>query len=495
MKKLMKISVIAVLCVVLIASFTACTGDTKYKEKEFVMDVELPSTHVGKVTVSTNALFMSDLNKLKLGFNKHYPNIQVVIKPQANNNETIVQWFNGDKKRPGTSPDIFWLTTGDYQPLANGGILKDLTAFVKEATEKDTVDYSDIKESMFNLGKTGFKKDGAQFLIPTQYDQFVTIINKTILDKAGIKIANPGSKDMTFTYTPLGTGATSKTINANEWTWSEFEEIAAKCKYFYDNQTQWGAIAPVTTHLESDSIITPILKSHGVEILDENGALNIEKPDQKAKLTAALTFMNSMVAKGYTSYVPGGAIDSGKIAMHFQSRPGLMLPDKTPGVEFPNPGYFGKEQADVVPFPAINIADINKPYVGSGSHGYAMYKFTQNPNEAWAFMQYILTQEGQNILGDAGLQVPILNSMNENHEGEDWNWLKKPIDTINHGAYISHLDRMVATDFHIGLHTKIQSDALTSYLKMAQQSTKDGQYETNINNFIAEMKAAFAKVR
>lgn len=489
MKKALGIILTLCLTVCIAVAGFGC-GKKSLNENNTPINVNLPKDHKGSVTIATMTNFYNDIVKVAKAFNEEYPNIKVNIRPQSDQSKTILQWYNGDKVKPGSCPDIFWFTTLTYQPLMEGGILKDLTPAMEAAEKAGTLDADDLKKEIMILGKENFSESGKQYLLPTTYDQFVTYINCEIFTRAGIEISNRGTDDITFTYTPIG--GSKKTVRGMDWTWTDFEEIALMISKFYTDNNLFNGAKPVTTHLESEALITAVLKSHGVDIFDENNNLLIKSGEDRTALVEALTFMNSMVQNGYTSYIPSGAMAQGNIAMHFQSRAGMIVPENpTAGVEFPDSGYFHDELLDVVPFPAIG----NTPKVGGGSHGYAMYRYTQHQDEAWALLQFMLSQKGQDVLGDTGLQVPVLKSMDTaKTEGENWKWLSKPVATMNHQAFISYPERLSPTIFHMSLPTKIQDTVFKAYVAMAQNTTQNGGYEAEIDKFIRLIEAELKKV-
>ncbi len=494
MKKIICMVLALMLTISLAAGMIGC-GGKQLDETEDPINVNLPTDYKGSLTIATNTAFYNDIEKVKVEFNKKYPNITVTVKPQPDQNKSILQWYNGDRVKPGTSPDLFWFTTLDWLPLAEGGILKDLSAAMDAADEAGTLDVSDMKEDIMVLGRKGFTKQGSQYMFPTTYDQFVTYINTEIFKHAGIEIGNRGTDEMTFTYTPLGDSA-PKTIKAQEWTWEQFEEIALLIKEYYTDNQLFNGVAPVTAHLESEALISGVLGSFDVDILGDNGEILIEEGEEREALIEGLDFMHDMVEKGYTAYVAPGAMGQGTIAMHFQSRAGMIVPEEpTEGVEYPDSGYFCDDMLDVVPFPAIG----DNPKFGGGSHGYAMYRYTRHQDEAWAFLQFMLSQEGQDVLGDSGLQVPILKSMDEpKTDGENWNWLSKPTAQMNHAAFISYPERMYPTIFQMVLPTEIQTNVFKAYVAMAQTTTQsngsESAYNSAIDSFINLIEAEKQKV-
>lgn len=317
MKKIICMVLALMLTISLAAGMIGC-GGKQLDETEDPINVNLPTDYKGSLTIATNTAFYNDIEKVKVEFNKKYPNITVTVKPQPDQDKSILQWYNGDRVKPGTSPDLFWFTTLDWLPLAEGGILKDLSAAMDAADEAGTLDLDDMKEDIMVLGREGFTAEGSQYMFPTTYDQFVTYINTEIFKHAGIEIGNRGTDEMTFTYTPLGDSA-PKTIKAQEWTWEQFEEIALLIKEYYTDNQLFNGVAPVTAHLESEALISGVLGSFDVDILGDNGEILIEEGEEREALIEGLDFMHDMVEKGYTAYVAPGAMGQGTIAMHFQS--------------------------------------------------------------------------------------------------------------------------------------------------------------------------------
>ena len=427
-----------ILSFIALVACAACGGNVEHVEQETV-NVNLDKNISGKITVGVYNTNLEDLLKVIKEFNKVYPNIRVITKNQADTDRAVLQWHKADEKVAGASPDIFWFATESFAPLADGGILMDLTPWLNASYEAGILKKENLVQEAMATGTL----DGKQYLIPTHNDRIVTLVNKTILEKAGIKMPT-----------------------AEEWTWEKFEEISAEIQSKYSSLGIASGIKAVNAHWESNSVVWPILKAHGVQVADENNNITLDSTATRE----ALAFLREQVNKPYTAYNGSGNVSGGNVAFQFQSRSAMAVPTPLEGREFPEVGYFGKDDLDVLPFPALSVEGVNKIYYGFGSHGYAMYKRSRNQNLAWAFLQFLLSEQAQDAFGEAGLHVPMLKSMQSNTENTDWNWLKVPKKEMNHSAFISNPERNVATDFHLQFPSKIRSAVYEAVLLMAQEA-------------------------
>ena len=460
---MLKKILIFALSILLVFSFVACGGKVENVEQEEV-NVNLDKNTSGKITVGVYATNLEDLLKVIKEFNKVYPNIKVVTKTQADTDRAILQWHKADEKVPGSSPDIFWFATESFAPLADGGILMDLNPWLNASYEAGILKKENLVQEAMLMGTL----DGKQYLIPTHNDRIVTLVNKTILEKAGIKMPT-----------------------AEEWTWEKFEEISTQLQSKYTSLGIASGIKAVNAHWESNSVVWPILKAHGVQVADENNNITLDSDATRN----ALTFLRSQVNKSYTAYNGSGNVSGGNVAFQFQSRSAMAVPTPIEGREFPEVGYFGKDDLEVLPFPALSVDGVNKIYYGAGSHGYAMYKRSRNQNLAWAFLQFLLSEQAQDMFGEAGLHVPMLKSMEKNSEGTDWNWLKVPKRDMNHDAFISNSDRNTATDFHLQFPSKIRSAVYEAVLLMAQEAmTTTKSIDELINTCVQTLEFELSKV-
>ena len=126
-------------------------------------------------------------------FEAAHPNIKVELMdiPSADYTTKLSVMLNG-----GSELDAFWIKDADTtKELANKGQLADLTEYI----ERDGVDLS-----AYNGLAENFNFDGKQYAMPIRTDYYVMFYNKDIFDEAGVEYPS------------------------NDWTWTDFENMAAE---------------------------------------------------------------------------------------------------------------------------------------------------------------------------------------------------------------------------------------------------------------------------
>lgn len=125
-------------------------------------------------------------------FEKKYPNIKVnyvsgILK------DDYSRWLS-ERLLSGNAPDVFFVLANDFNDFAEIGALKDLTSLI----EKDTEFH---KEAFYSSAYEYGQYNGIQFSLPYECAPKLMFVNKSILDKEGIKIPE------------------------DTWTWDDFYKI------------------------------------------------------------------------------------------------------------------------------------------------------------------------------------------------------------------------------------------------------------------------------
>lgn len=110
--------------------------------------------------------------------------------------EDYSEWLS-EQILSGNTPDVFCVLSEDFNDFAEVGALKDLTPLI----EKDKEFH---KESFFSSAYKYGEYNGIQYSLPYECAPKLMFVNKTILDKEGLKIPD------------------------EKWTWEEFYKICEK---------------------------------------------------------------------------------------------------------------------------------------------------------------------------------------------------------------------------------------------------------------------------
>ena len=114
---------------------------------------------------------------------------------------------------------------------------------------------------------------------------------------------------------------------------------------------------------------------------------------------------------------------------------------------------------DAVSFPFIG----EKGYIGAGTSGYGIARSSKHPNEAWAFLAFMMSKDGQQAFSKTGNAVPVLKSL-ATDEDAIWNTIPDIQARFNHKAFIQFDERDTLKDYlngvNVDLYAKIDSAML-----------------------------------
>lgn len=125
-------------------------------------------------------------------FESKYPNVKVEYEKGILSND-YSEWLS-EQILKGTEPDVYLVLDEDFNTLASLGALKNLDMLVGGDIEFDSdVFYS----SVYKAGQY----EGSQYALPMECNPTLMFVNKTLLQKEGIKVPD------------------------NDWTWDDFYGI------------------------------------------------------------------------------------------------------------------------------------------------------------------------------------------------------------------------------------------------------------------------------
>jgi ABC-type glycerol-3-phosphate transport system substrate-binding protein len=110
-------------------------------------------------------------------------------------------------------------------------------------------------------------------------------------------------------------------------------------------------------------------------------------------------------------------------------------------------------KVDVVSFPLIT--NNNTPKIGCGIAGYAINKNTEHKDICWAFLNYMISYDGQQIMALNGLNLPSIRKDLEDYTTANWG---KGYETLNLGAYLYGMEYKIDTVFLSRIDTKYKVD-------------------------------------
>lgn len=339
----------------------------------------------------------------------------------------------------------YWTDAGIYYPIS-------------DYMARDGLNEADYFESIISLTKSG--SDGKMYWAPRDYNKVVVCYNKEIFDAAGL--AYP--KD--------------------DWTWTEFEQT---CRDLVAKSDEIMAITgqqifyPVDMNLNWASVYYPMIRSYGGDLFDKSAGTAVPNADiVKTALDKLLSLADEGLAVSPAE--TGSPFPAKQCAMHFTVRPNI--------VSFANSlvDAEGNAVIDFASVPSLDVQGVEISYIGMGCTGYAITDqcAESKREDAWDFLKFIMTEDGQDAFCASGAGVPILTKMAEDENAS----FRKYLPEANHDPFIQFSGRDLPMNYMSGLdpskHLAIRSvlvDELTkNYFSATDRLAYLGELKDKLEN-------------
>lgn len=302
-------------------------------------------------------------------FQEKHPEIEVQIQYIPEDDEyrqRLATQFSG-----GQPPDALLLDYRHYTVFAAQGGLEAVGPFLDQSS---LIKAADFYEQPMNA----FTYEGKLWCIPQNISSLVVYYNKELFDKAGV---------------PYPT---------NDWTWADFLNAARALTMDMDGDgiiDQYGAgIAPRLIRM------APFIWQNGGELVDNRDQPTQLTLNSPATKEAFQWFVNLQVSE---HVVPDAVAESavpsetrflnGTLGMFFNSRRGVPTYRTIESFAWDvAPLPRGKQQASIL-----------------HSDGFCMSSASEHKDEAWAFIEFVNSVEGQTTLSETGRIVPSLIAVAE----------------------------------------------------------------------------------
>ena len=400
MKKFLSIALMTILCC---ACVLGCGrfqigggdgGDDNPPNPEFVGKIDLPKDTKESLTIlipSGNANEKSMIDKCIDSFHNEYPDISITKSyvSLASYEDTI-----RNQAMVGTLPDIIWSNSPDFYYLVSNKLAQPLNTYLDQS---EAAGVFDLEETFYKDFFDICSKDGINYCVPRSVDSVVTFYNKKILEDAKVDLS----------------------LIEDGWTWDTFYKVCLKVrKYLDDNnkRSHYVLDANLTTWL---SVCYPILRSYGADVASPDGKIVL---DSQATLDC-MTMIHKMVEDRIiveSGEASGSSFEAGTSAFLFQSAAISLFADRKQL----------KGNIDIVSFPLI-MAN-NAPKIGSGIAGYCINSRSEKKDAAWAFLNHMLTYEGQQAMALGGLNLPSIRRDLADFKTANWG---KNYASLNLEAY------------------------------------------------------------
>jgi len=413
MKRFLSLVVVAMMIGLLGACAEQTTTTTT--AEPFVANINLPSDTAAQLRIlipGGNANETTMIEKAIEGFNLLYPNIQISMSYlSVNSYENTIR----NQALAGSLPDIIWTNSPDFYYLVSKDLALPLNDYVELSEQAGIFDVSeDFYEEFFNIGSV----DGNLYAIPRSADSVVTFYNEKILTAAGVDLE----------------------VVHNGWTWETFMAVCQQVRTYYDSNgfgERYVLDANLTSWL---SVNYPLLRSYGAELINATGELVIDSQETRNAIQMVRDLVEDriIVATGVTS---GSSFEAGTSAFLFQSASVSLFAER-------------RELAgniDIVSFPLMGDA----PKIGCGIAGYSINASTQYKDESWAFLNYMLSYDGQQAMAEGGLNLPSIRKDLADFTVAKWG---EGYTDFNLDAYLYGLEYKITTDFLKNVDPTYKSD-------------------------------------
>lgn len=350
------------------------------------------------------------IDALAQGFKQYYPNVTIKKKADAITDEFYMDTI-GTLVQSQTMPDLVYTNTAMYYFCVSKNVVVSLEPYFKASQEAGTLELSDYYEKYFDMGSY----EGARYVMPRTADTVVTVYNKSMLEEAGI---DPDT-DPRMT---------------NDWTWDDFVSVGEELVSYWDgDRTKYARNYPIRqTVFDWESVWNPIMQSFGANAYTD-GAVSVDSAESRRFAELYKELVSKKISPSW---------DSGSMS---QFTNGYTAFEFTSG----GPTYFQKiellkDNFDFLPFPLVNGEENAK--IGSGFAGWGISSTSKNRDLAWAFLQYMISEEGQLAMYVSG-EVSSPSLLRSLTEEKAW---AKGYEKLNLEAFTAHEGNKISPAYFKG---------------------------------------------
>lgn len=302
------------------------------------------------------------LRKVADEFEKKNPNIKINIQVTGWND----YWTMLEAAATGGSlPDTFWMHSNEIYRYGSNKMLLDLNDYIKDSKDVDLKNFPEGLNKIYNINEH-------QYALPKDYDTIGLWYNKKMFDEAGIAYPD------------------------DSWNWDKLREVAKKLTKA--DGSQYGVLAP----LHNQEGYYNFVYHNGGNIINNEKKSEYDNP----KTIEAMKYYFDLSKEGlspkiYNDKERAEALQNGQVAMGFFGSWNLSA--------FSENEYMNKN-FDVAVLPSANDGKRATIFNGIGNAASAT---TKHPQEAWKWLEYLASKEGQEKQGELGIAIPAYNGVAE----------------------------------------------------------------------------------
>lgn len=284
----------------------------------------------------------------------------------------------------GSLPDTFWMHSNEIHRYGSNGMLLSLNDYIKNSEVVDLKNFPEGLNEIYNINDN-------QYAIPKDFDTIGLWYNKKMFDEAQIPYPD------------------------ETWNWDKLYEVSKKLTKA--DGSQFGVLAP----LHNQEGYYNFVYQNGGDIITYDKKSGYDNP----KTIEAMNYYFNLSKEGLSPKIfndkeRAEALQNGQAAMGFFGSWNLG--------SFADNEYMAKN-FDVTVLPSSNDGKRATIFNGLGN---AISAKTEHPEEAWKWVEYLSSKEGQEKQGELGIAIPAYN-------GADDIWAKNNT-TFNTKAFVDMLD-------------------------------------------------------
>ncbi len=438
MKKPSKLLGIGVLVLMLAPALVGCIkgGNTEAGDKVTL-----------KVAVDVTKTEVNIIEKLIEGFEANNKDVSLKVVKITQGYDSYIQKNFDQGKVKSTIADIISVYDYNSEYWTSMNLFKPLTSYMT----RDDVNENNYVSSMFALGKSGQEGDNNYYWLPRDYNKVVVCYNTEIFEAAGI--AKP----------------------SNDWTMEDFNNI---CKTLLEKKdiikakTGTYDFWPAEMNIKWTAVYYPWIKSYGGDFLADDGTM-FKNPDKvKQSVLELLHYADASDGKKYQGLGYSNPIGQSSDQANFVNKKAAMTFTVRPNVKSFADSL--KNNIDFVSLPKITDNAEKVSYIGAGCTGYGITAGCpdEKMDAAWRFLKYVISKEGQEVMGETGSGVPVLQSLLNDPNAKWNNFISKD---LNHSAFTAFPERDLSMNY---VHGFKLSKQLTVY-KELKDNFIYSMYNTN----------------
>lgn len=325
-------------------------------------ETEKPEAENGEQVTISYALW--DANQARLietlidEFEEKNPNIKIDMQVTA----WTEYWTALEAAGTGGSlPDTFWMHSNNIYYYGSNDQLLDLTDYINKSSLVDLANYPEGLNQIYNI-------DGKQYAVPKDYDTIALWYNKALFDEAGIAYPD------------------------ETWTWDTMKEAAKKLTKADGSQYGFSA------GLNCQEGYYNFVYQNGGEIITADKKSGYDEAATIGGIDEYFSYIrDGLSPEIYDDLARAQSLQNGLCAM------GLFGSWNLSG--FASSDIMVKDY-DCAVLPSANDGTRASIFNGLGN---AIAATTEHPDEAWKWIEFLSSKEGQERQAELGIAISAYN--------------------------------------------------------------------------------------